>query len=88
MSAVRRTIPSSGLPFDGVVSKKYTEVGELLLPGKQIVTIVNPDKIYVLATIDEVDVGRLSLGPAGDDHRSTPFREKNLPGRSSGFRRS
>ncbi len=49
-------------PFDGVVSKKYTEVGELLLPGKQIVTIVNPDRIYVLATIDEVDVGRLRLG--------------------------
>ncbi len=48
--------------FDGVVSRKYTEVGELLIPGKQIVTIVNPDKIYVLATIDEVDVGRLRLG--------------------------
>jgi HlyD family secretion protein len=48
-------------PFDGVVAKKYTEVGELLLPGKQIVTIVNPDRIYVLATIDEVDVGRLRI---------------------------
>ena len=48
-------------PFDGVIAKKYTEVGELLLPGKQIATIVNPDKIYVLATIDEVDVGRLRL---------------------------
>ncbi len=49
-------------PFAGVVAKKFTEVGELLLPGKQIVTIVDPDKIYVLATIDEVDVGRLNLG--------------------------
>jgi HlyD family secretion protein len=49
-------------PFSGVVSKKFTEVGELLLPGKQIVTIVDPDRIYVLATIDEVDVGRLRLG--------------------------
>jgi RND family efflux transporter MFP subunit len=48
-------------PFNGVIAKKYTEVGELLLPGKQIVTIVNPDRIYVLATIDEVDVGRLRL---------------------------
>lgn len=49
-------------PFNGVVAKKFTEIGELLLPGKQIVTIVNPDKIYVLATIDEVDVGKLRLG--------------------------
>ncbi len=48
-------------PFDGVIAKKYTEVGEILLPGKQIVTIVNPDRIYVLSTIDEVDVGRLRL---------------------------
>lgn len=49
-------------PFDGVISKKYTEVGELLVPGKQIVTIVDPERIYVLATIDEVDVGRLHIG--------------------------
>jgi HlyD family secretion protein len=49
-------------PFNGVVAKRSTEVGELLLPGKEIVTIVDPDRIYVLATIDEVDVGRLRLG--------------------------
>lgn len=49
-------------PFNGVIAKKYTEVGELLLPGKQIVTIINPGRIYVLATIDEVDVGRLKIG--------------------------
>ncbi len=58
---VKRNYSVISAPFDGVVSKKYTEVGELLLPGKQIVTIVNPNKIYVLATIDEVDVGRLRL---------------------------
>ena len=49
-------------PFAGVISKKFTEVGDMILPGKQIVTIVDPDRIYVLATIDEVDVGRLKLG--------------------------
>ncbi len=59
---VRKDYSVIRAPFNGVVSKKYTEVGELLLPGKQIVTIVNPDRIYVLATIDEVDVGRLRLG--------------------------
>ena len=45
-----------------MIAKKYSEAGELLLPGKQIVTLVNPERIYVLATIDEVDVGRLKLG--------------------------
>lgn len=61
-AGVKRNYSIIRAPFDGVVAKKSTEVGELLLPGKQIVTIVNPDKIYVLATIDEVDVGRLKLG--------------------------
>ena len=61
-AAVKRDYSVVRAPFDGVVAKKYTEVGELLLPGKQIVTIVNPDRIYVLSTIDEVDVGRLRLG--------------------------
>jgi len=59
---VKRNYSVVKAPFGGVIAKKYTEVGELLLPGKQIVTIVNPDRIYVLATIDEVDVGRLRLG--------------------------
>lgn len=59
---VKRDYSVIKAPFGGVVSKKYTEVGELLLPGKQIVTIVDPERIYVLATIDEVDVGRLRPG--------------------------
>jgi RND family efflux transporter MFP subunit len=61
-AGVKREYSVIRAPLDGVIAKKSTEVGELLLPGKQIVTIVNPDRIYVLATIDEVDVGRLKLG--------------------------
>jgi RND family efflux transporter MFP subunit len=61
-AGVKRDYSVIKAPFDGVIAKKYTEAGELLMPGKQIVTIVNPDRIYVLATIDEVDVGRLRLG--------------------------
>jgi len=60
--SVRRNYSVVRAPFYGVVSRKYTEAGELLLPGKQIVTLVNPSRVYVLATIDEVDVGRLSQG--------------------------
>jgi HlyD family secretion protein len=61
-AGVKRDYSVVRAPFNGIIAKKFTEVGELLLPGKQIVTIVNPDRIYVLATIDEVDVGRLRLG--------------------------
>lgn len=58
---VKRDYSIIRMPFDGVIAKKYTEVGELLLPGKEIVMVVNPERIYVLATIDEVDLGRLRL---------------------------
>jgi RND family efflux transporter MFP subunit len=58
---VKKNYSVISAPFDGVISKKYTEVGELLMPGKQIVTIVNPHLIYVLATIDEIDVGKLRI---------------------------
>lgn len=60
--AVTRGYSSIRAPFDGVVARKYAEQGELLLPGKQIVTLVDPERIYVLATIDEVDMGRLRIG--------------------------
>jgi RND family efflux transporter MFP subunit len=60
-AGVKRDYSIIKAPFYGVIAKKYTEVGELLLPGKQIVQIVDPARIYVLATIDEVDVGRLRI---------------------------
>lgn len=61
-ASVKRDYSVIRAAFNGVIAKKYTEVGELLVLGKQIVTIVKPDRIYVLATIDEGDVGRLKLG--------------------------
>lgn len=61
-AGVKRDYSIIKAPFNGVIAKKYTEVGELLTPGKQIVQIVDPARIYVLATIDEVDVGRLRIG--------------------------
>jgi len=60
-AGVKRDYSIIKAPFNGVIAKKYTEVGELLLPGKQIVQVVDPGRIYVLATIDEVDVGRLRI---------------------------
>jgi HlyD family secretion protein len=61
-AVVKRDYSAIRAPFDGVIAKKSAEVGEIVMPGKEIATIVNPDKIYVLATIDEVEVGRLKVG--------------------------
>ena len=48
-------------PFDGVISSRPVQAGDLVTVGKPIVTIVDPARRYISSTIDEVDVARLSL---------------------------
>lgn len=49
-------------PFDGVVSARLVEVGESVLPGQAVLEIVDPDRLYVTAPIDELDIGRIREG--------------------------
>lgn len=49
-------------PISGVIYKLPVEAGETVGVGTVVAEVVDPDDIYVLATIDEVDVGRLKLG--------------------------
>jgi HlyD family secretion protein len=48
-------------PFDGVVTQRFVEVGEAVVPGQPVLEIMNPDSLYVSAPIDEMDVGRLKF---------------------------
>ncbi|MFZ3090533.1 MAG: efflux RND transporter periplasmic adaptor subunit [Nitrospirota bacterium] len=49
-------------PFKGIIAKKLVEKGEIVIVGTPLFEIVNPDRLYVSATIDEVDVARLKPG--------------------------
>jgi HlyD family secretion protein len=49
-------------PFDGVVTQRFVEVGEAIVPGQPVLEILNPDSLYVSAPIDEMDIGRLRFG--------------------------
>lgn len=51
-------------PVSGVVSKKMVNLGEVVTAGSPIITIIDPDRLYISATIDEADAGRLQLGLA------------------------
>ena len=57
-------------PFGGVVSTVSAELGEWItpsppgLPIPPVVEILDNDSIYVSAPLDEVDVGRVHVGPA------------------------
>ena len=51
-------------PFNGIIAKKHVEKGELVIVGAPLLEIIDPERLYVSATIDEVDVARLRLNQA------------------------
>ncbi len=51
-------------PVSGIVSKKMINLGEVVTAGSPLITVIDPESIYISATIDEVDVGRIKLGQA------------------------
>lgn len=53
-------------PMTGIISQRPAELGETVITGTPIATIVKPEKLYVKATIDEVDAARVSLGQPVD----------------------
>lgn len=46
----------------GVISQRPVVLGETVSIASHIATIIRPEKIYVKATVDEVDAGRVSAG--------------------------
>ena len=49
-------------PFSGVVTRRELEVGESVVPGQAAAELVDLDRLYVSAPIDERDAGRLRPG--------------------------
>lgn len=49
-------------PFEGIVVRLHSEEGESVTPGKLLFTIHSAGPLLVRAPLDEVDMGRLSLG--------------------------
>lgn len=49
-------------PFDGVVSVRQAELGEVVSPGTPVVTLADLDHIWLRAYLNESDLGRVRLG--------------------------
>jgi RND family efflux transporter MFP subunit len=49
-------------PFDGVITSKLADVGDLALPGKPLVKLESPDRLQFVADVPEEIVGRLTPG--------------------------
>lgn len=49
-------------PFAGIITQRFVELGESVIPGQAVVEMIAPDSLYLSAPIDEIDIGRLRTG--------------------------
>ena len=49
-------------PFDGVITRKLADVGDLAAPGKALLQMENPDTLRLEADVPEALVGNVKLG--------------------------
>ncbi|OGW11253.1 MAG: hypothetical protein A2W77_07470 [Nitrospinae bacterium RIFCSPLOWO2_12_39_16] len=49
-------------PFDGIVSSKKVELGEMVLPGVALAEIIDDSFLYIHAPIDEADIYKIRIG--------------------------
>jgi HlyD family secretion protein len=48
-------------PFDGVITVRQAELGEIMVPGSPVVTLADLDHIWLRAYINETDMGKIRL---------------------------
>jgi HlyD family secretion protein len=76
LARARRAEARLVAPITGVVLRKNLERGETVTPGTSIVTLLDPDDLWVRAFVPETDVGRVRVGqPAAVTVDAYPGRE-------------
>jgi HlyD family secretion protein len=67
-------------PVDGIVDVQPTRQGEVVTSGQTILTLINPDDLWVRADIEETYVDRVKMGdtltvrlPSGEERQATVF---------------
>jgi multidrug resistance efflux pump len=67
-------------PIDGIVDVRAARSGEYVQAGQAIVTLINPDDLWIRADVEETYVDRVRLGdkmtirlPSGEERQGTVF---------------
>jgi len=67
-------------PIDGIVDVRAARVGEVVNPGQPLLTLINPDDLWVRADVEESYIDRLKMGdtvtvrlPSGLERDGTVF---------------
>jgi HlyD family secretion protein len=69
-------------PFDGVITVRQAELGEIMVPGTPVVTLADLDHIWMRAYINETDIGKVRLDQAAAVKTDT-YPGKTYKGRVS-----
>jgi HlyD family secretion protein len=69
-------------PFDGVITVRQAELGEIMVPGTPVVTLADLDHIWLRAYINETDIGKIRLDQAAVVKTDT-YPGKSYKGRVS-----
>ena len=67
-------------PIDGIVDVRAARTGEYVTPGQPIVTLINPDDLWVRADVEETYIDHVRVGdtmtvrlPSGAERQGTVF---------------
>ena len=67
-------------PIEGIVDVRAVRVGEIVTPGQPVITLVNPDDLWVRADVEETYVGGVKIGdkltvrlPSGEEREGQVF---------------
>jgi HlyD family secretion protein len=65
-------------PIDGIVDVRAVRPGEVVNPGQPVVTLIDPDDLWVRADVEETYIDRVRLGdtmtirlPSGEERQAT-----------------
>jgi multidrug resistance efflux pump len=79
-ATVRLTYTELKAPIDGQVDVRAVRAGEYVSPGQPVVTLVNPDDLWVRADIEETYIEGVRIGdtltvrfPSGEERPGTVF---------------
>jgi HlyD family secretion protein len=77
---VRLAFASVVAPIDGIVDVQPAREGEVVAAGETLITLINPDDLWVRADVEETYIDRVRIGdtltvrlPSGDERTGTVF---------------
>ena len=67
-------------PIDGIVDVRAVRLGEVVVPGQPVITLINPDDLWIRADVEESYIDRMRIGdkltvrlPSGVEREGTIF---------------